>query len=361
MRALVGLGVRAVWGAQQGEPYGRAEPARMRGPRHIVPVRRVVEQRDAVARLGDPQPAVRADLETGRVPAGVGVRRPVHVPELDLGRAPFGVHVEGEGGLEHLLRLVPVGLRDDVEPLRPRVEPHRLLDARRPEGPYDRDLGTQRPCRRQLDGRRVGEVGVLAPVVPVDVPGVVLVGVVGVQLQQIAACAGGQHLAPGGQIPYGREEPVAVHGDAQQAVVEHVRTALGGGGHRVRRVVRPQRRDAERRSGGGQRDFPVEQLLRAGGGRQRPRGVRGEGDDLAPPVRRGVEHGEPGGVILPVAPAQSPYRLRRDLRQLGRHPRVCVAGLAVHPGDGGPGEDVMELVQQHRLPEAVERVVRIDV
>lgn len=126
--AEIGLRVGAARGAQQRQPYGRAEARRVRGPGHVVSVRRVVEQCHAVPRLGDPQPPMGADLETGGVPAGVVVRGAVDMAELDLGGGPFGVHIQRERRLEDLLRLPPVDLGLDVDPTAAGAQPDLLCD-----------------------------------------------------------------------------------------------------------------------------------------------------------------------------------------------------------------------------------------
>ena len=91
------------------------------------------------------------------------------------------------------------------------------------ESPNDRSTRTaptSGPCSTTVTASRVGQVGVPPPVVPVDVPGVPVVRQVGVQLQQVAACARRQHLAAGGQVAHGGEQPVGVELDPDQAVVE---------------------------------------------------------------------------------------------------------------------------------------------
>ena len=44
---------------------------------------------------------------------------------------------------------------------------------------------------------------------------------------------------------------------------------------------------------------------------------------------------------------------------LDRQPVVVQAGVRVHPGDGGPGEDVVELQQERLPPQALQVVVRV--
>ena len=122
VHALVGLRVGEARGAQQRDPQGRRR-TRVAGTyraRDVVAVRRVGDQRHAPARLLQVHEAVVARLELGGLPAGVGVGGPVEVAELGLGRVPLGVHVQREGQLQELLRLVPVDLGVDVQAARSR-------------------------------------------------------------------------------------------------------------------------------------------------------------------------------------------------------------------------------------------------
>ena len=95
---------------------GRRAAVLADGAGDVVAVRGVVEDRDAVAGLADVHPAVAADLEAGRLPAGVGVGGALDVAELDLGGGAVGADVDREGGLEELLGLVPVDLGLEVDP-----------------------------------------------------------------------------------------------------------------------------------------------------------------------------------------------------------------------------------------------------
>src|SRR5665647_2396043 len=95
VQPLVGVRVGEAGRAQQGEADQRRRAAVLaRGPRDVVPVHRVVGDRDPVAGLADVDPAVGDGLEPRRVPRRVGVGGPVDVPELDLAGGALGVHVE---------------------------------------------------------------------------------------------------------------------------------------------------------------------------------------------------------------------------------------------------------------------------
>ena len=121
MHALVGLGVGDARGADQAEPDRGRRAAVLAGRAgDVVAVRRVVDDRDAVAGLADVHPAVAVDLEPGRLPAGVGVGGAVDVAELDLGGGVRSAWTSTrEGRLEDLLGLVPVDLGVDVDAAAP--------------------------------------------------------------------------------------------------------------------------------------------------------------------------------------------------------------------------------------------------
>ncbi|CAM5276340.1 hypothetical protein SPURM210S_06205 [Streptomyces purpurascens] len=99
--------------------------------------------------------------------------------------------------------------------------------------------------------------------------------------------------------------------------------------------------------------------------RPRPVGTAppGLGEGAAPTtgnVRPGC--GAAGLAEVPRAfPRGRPLRRVDDPGQLLGDPLVRPPGLAVHPGDGRPGQDVVELVQQHRLPDAVQLLVGVRV
>ena len=212
--ALVGVGVGEPRRAEQGGAQGRvrrAADARLAG--HVVAVRRVVGQGDAVPGLGDQHPPVGAHLEAGGVPAGVDVGRPDDVPELGLEGRVVGVDVAVDGELEHVLALVPVDLGVDLDPVA--LEPHPLPDAGAAEGAGDHDRVAFHDHRLG-----VGEVGDGAAVVGVEVPRVPTDRVVGVELEQVGGPARGDQLATGASLHDRPDHSTLVEHDPQLVVLE---------------------------------------------------------------------------------------------------------------------------------------------
>src|SRR5262249_9905793 len=154
------------------------------------------------------------------------------MPELDFRRGAVGVDVDRERRLEDLLDLMPVDLGLDVHAPAAGAEPDCLRDAGRAERALDPDSTDERPAVYHRDRVDRGEVAVLMPVVPVDGPGVPLVGQVGVELEEVAARARREHLTAGGQVAYRREKAVVVQLYPQETVVQQ---AIGDGDRRRRR------------------------------------------------------------------------------------------------------------------------------
>ena len=138
------------------------------------------------------------------------------------------------------------------------------------------------------------------------------------QLEQVAAP--GRARAPPGrrQVVHGGEQPALVDADAQQPVVERRPPSSRG----YSAVGAAARRPAPGRP---RRAYGPALKVSAAGRRRRP---------------------------APLRPPISALSSAAD-------PRVGLPRLAVHPGDRRAGQDVVELVQQHGLPDPVQRVVRV--
>ena len=290
-------------------------------------------------------PAVGAELEPCRVPRGVGVDRSRELAELDLPGHLVGVQVQGEGHLEQALAVAPLDVAADVEACRPGGELVGLLEPGRPFGPADPHPRHERAAvdERDLvgleDRRRPADVEVL------DVPGVVLDGKVRVELQHAGHLAGSHCFPAGRQVDERRDVAVAVDDDPDEAVVEDDAVGAVRGGHRShtgREVGRGQG-DAHRAG--------VHPLGRPAVGELLPLGVDHLCHcDAAVRDRRRVHVGDGVG---PRA-GDGPHRVADDLLELGLDPLVGLGGLSVDPADGRAGEDVVELVQEHVLPQRVQ-------
>ena len=145
---------------------------------------------------------------------------PFEVAELDLRGRARRAEVELEAGLEELLPLVPVGDVGDLKARITRPQGQRLLDPGAPERTPHQHRGLERGRGDHGDGVRLGQVYVAVQVVPVHIPGVVDVGKVGVQPEQVSPAAGSEHLAVGAQVPDRGEQPGGVERHPDQTVVQ---------------------------------------------------------------------------------------------------------------------------------------------
>ena len=144
------------------------------------------------------------------------------------------------------------------------------------------------------------------------------------QLEQVALVARRDGVASRAGVDGRRDESLRRDGDGHDAVVEHPAPVTLAQRHGIR----------TRRRGG---------LARDGATRGDPGPLEGRRVRLDHDVTLADERGE---------------RARHDgLGGLG-DAGVLLDGLAVHPRDRGAGEDVVELLEEHLLPQRVELVVR---
>lgn len=177
---------------------------------------------------------------------------------------------------------------------------------------------------RRREGGDVAQVGDPVAVVAVDVPRVPPVRDVLVRLEEVALAARRDGVASGREVDGRGEEPLGRDGHGDDAVVEHpAAVALD-----QRHGIRPGALCLERRDAAGRHPGTLE-------GR-----------------RVGLDH----DVTLTDERRERP----RDDR-LGRlgDPGVLLDRLAVHPRDRRAREDVVELLEQHLLPQRVELVVGV--
>ena len=245
--------------------------------------------------------------------------RTLGVSELHLVRRVRRAHREWEAGLQELSLLVPVDGRVELDSLRAGIETHHLRRvAVLAEHPFEGDLRAELRLRHHAPGLGGWAVAARLEVERVDVPGVEADRAVVVELEPVAG--GRERLATRGLVHDARHRPVLGELDAQvpvlecQAVDHHL--VLG-------------RHDLAGAEGGSGDDH---QLAR---GRLRhlpPRlaeCVQGRAPALPEPVRAGLH-------LCEVA--------------------LCVL---VDQPDRRAGEDVVKLLKQQQLPEAIELRARI--
>ncbi len=143
MATAVGFGVGVGRPAQQAQPQ--------LAPAGREAVRRVGEQGDAEAVLGEVGEAVAGDFELRQVGGGVHVRRAGGDAELHLVGGGRGPHQQRERDLQQRVTLGPLDRRAELEPASAGVEPHHLAQRARLADPVlERDLRAQRRGGEQL-------------------------------------------------------------------------------------------------------------------------------------------------------------------------------------------------------------------
>ena len=359
----VGEAVRAAVGDRVGLGGGAQERDRELASLRAVAVLGVVEERDAEVRLGEVRVAVRAALELRVLPLGVVVRRARDGAVLDLEAGLVRDDVRRERRAQELVRLAPVvGRGLEVEALGAGREADRLHEARgadregraqaAADGPVE---GLGRLDLRRADGHAVE--------VFVDVPRVEGVRVVVVEREDVARIRARDELAPALLVERAdHAERLRVDLVADARVLEDEKALRAA----ARRDGSLRRRGLQQRGEGARRDFHLHENLavfflrgqralraatrafRAGpSGRQRNGAGKGGGRRveerervLLPREHRGGGLGGEGAGLL---------RDAADER----------AALLVDAVDRRAGDDVVELAEQERLPEAEQLGLRI--
>ncbi len=191
------------------------------------------------------------DLEAGRVPGGVAVRRPPLGAVHGLEGCLVGADAQGEERPQKHLALVPRDLRLHIQTPGACAQPVGLHHARAPPPPLDAHRGAQRAVLDHLDGPVSSELLPLQLVVLVYVPGVPLARLVHVRPQLVAPPV--QNLAAHLPVVDAVERAVGPDLEAQRAVLEDHRLPSGLGPHaggdlrRTVPAVGPERRPAEGR------------------------------------------------------------------------------------------------------------------
>jgi hypothetical protein len=117
---------------------------------------------------------------------------------------------------------VPLDLGVELDEPRACIESDQLGQPGVAESAGDPDTRSQWSSLLQLDGLHLVEIDHLVEGESVDVPGVVEVRVVRMQLESIAPGSGGEDLAPGGLVGDRHQQAPVVELDAQVLVLEGV-------------------------------------------------------------------------------------------------------------------------------------------
>src|ERR671917_1518429 len=188
-------------------------------PLGAVAVFAVVEERDAVARLGEVIEAVGRDLETGSIPGCVVMRRPPQGPEHRLAGSLVGADGEREERSEQNPSLVPVDVRLYVQASRAGEEPVGLRDDRASPSADHAHGGAERPVLHDLDAFDAGDLLPLLLVPLVHIPRLPVAGLVRVSPELVGASV--QDLSAGLPVVDAVECAVVTHLHAQETVVQN--------------------------------------------------------------------------------------------------------------------------------------------
>ena len=217
---LVGVGVRVGGGPQQREPQHAVVD--------IIAVAAVIQQRRAVARLGQVGPLMGADLEAGLVPAGVGVGIPGNAAELDVILGAVGADIHRESSFQQHMLLVPVDVGGKVDAAAVGVEGDILHELRPGNGAFQMQAAADRAVLGHSQASRTVQRKAVAAVVFFQVPGVVLVGAVLKQLQLVGALPGRDQLAAGLFVQQGGDLAAAVEYDVIERRVNDIAAVVFG-------------------------------------------------------------------------------------------------------------------------------------
>ena len=317
-----------------------------------VAVFAVVEQGDAVVALGEVHPLLPAVLEARLVPAGVLVHLALQAAELHVEGGLVAVHGHGELHLQQVLVQRPVNGRLEVDAAAIGIEAHVLPDGDARDLVLQVQRGAHGARFRPLELREVVHIPGLLGVILVDVPVVVVDGLVLEHAQQVGAAAGLHDLAAVLAVVDGAEVPVFVQSDTVEGRCE--RAALQREGALRRRAVRGQqglvalrRQAADIGHGALRRALHGEHaaLAVAEGGAARV----GQADDVVALEAERVEHGH--GPALAGQAAQPLAEQRVGLFAQGL---VLRLRHLVHLVYRAAGQYVVELVGEHGLPHAVQ-------
>src|SRR5919107_265816 len=211
MLALVGERVRVERAAEQADadyvPLG------------AVAVLAVVEDRDAVAWLGEVTEAVGRDFETGGVPGCIVMRRPPHGPEHRLAGGLVGADGEREERSQEDPPLVPADVRLYVQASRAGEEPVGLRDGRASPSADHAHGGAERSVLHNLDAFDAGDLLPLLLVPLVHIPRLPVAGLVRVGPELVGASV--QDLTAGLPVIDAVERAVLTHLHAQETIVQN--------------------------------------------------------------------------------------------------------------------------------------------
>ena len=297
----------------------------------LVPVFAVVQQRHAVIALRQVNPLVPGHLIPRQVPTGVAMGRPADMAELDLVGRLVGLHRDRECDAQHGLPLAPAC---------PRCK-HQQRTAGR-QGDLLHDDGVAQPVRLRQHSARAIQMGLRRDqfhvtrralgVIHREIPGIARVAV---HRQPVGPLAGRDDLAFRELVVDRDDGPILVEAHPQPVVFKPVgrrvdiRDRFAGPGRIHGRIAQSRNRN--------------------------PTPARGQTEPFAPLPGKRVEHHD--RLLHPCrgdAVGQSPLAFSDQRLHLGQQRLVAGRGFVVHPFDRRARQDIVELVEQHFLPDGIQ-------
>ena len=319
----------------------------------------VVQQRHAVALLGQIGPLVGDDLEAGVVPAGVEVGRALHVAVLDVVGRLGGADVHREARLQHAMALVPLGLGPEVDAAAVSIDDHVLHEGGPAIGVLEADHRAQRAVLHQHGFPDQRHILVLEQMEDVDVPVVVGHGLVLVDLQRVGLRAIGQHLAAVLAVEQANQAALLVPRDVVTGRAQRAGGHVDFEGARGGPLL--ARNEMDRLGGQGQQlHLHPTAAVHALGGQLLVVGVAefaraSLGNEHLIFARKAAEVPEHPRVLLGMS--QRGQRVGAQRGQTGLHLAVLPVAVLVDLVDGRAGNDVVELVAQDGLPAGDQRIL----
>ena len=178
---VVGIGVRLNAGFNQGQADFRLF--------HRVAVLAVVQQADAVAAFGNVHPLVAAALKACLIPAGVRMRFARNVAKLNVERCLVGMHIGRHKDFQQVLMLVPIHPCVKVNAAAVGIEADLLAHFGLHKVALDGQLGKQSADGSPLHGSDVGQIPAFFRVVHVNIPVIIVDGLIFKDAQTVAVLA----------------------------------------------------------------------------------------------------------------------------------------------------------------------------
>ena len=208
-----------------GVRIGPGRGTQQRKPQHValrvVAIFRIVDQAEAMRSVAEIGPAQRRHFEFRRFPGVIARGRPLDGTVRNfVGRLPAR-RCERERRFEQHMGLVPIDTVDDIHAIQARIERDVLHEFRMLPAARDANHRAQRSVFHHLHGIGGIETGKSFFKISVDVPGVVLFGIISEGDQLVATSPGRNRFKVGSLVEQARNAArFGIHHDPQRGILE---------------------------------------------------------------------------------------------------------------------------------------------